>query len=49
MCLKYMKNAHFAKWPTLWGAGLMEGNLKYVHNHNNNVYKEFREYRKNII
>ena len=44
MCLKCMKNAHFSKW-----AGLMEGNLKYVCNHNSNVHTAFSEYRKNYM
>jgi len=49
ICLKCMKNAHFSKWPTFWGAGLMKSYLKYVCNHNSNVYTAFREYRKNYI
>ena len=49
MSLKCMKNVQFTKWPTSWGAGLMEGNLKYVCNHNSNVYTAFREYRNNFI
>ena len=37
-----MKNAHLKKWHTSWGSGLMEGNVKYVCNHNSNVYTAFR-------
>jgi len=44
-----MKNAHFSKWRTFWGAGLMKSNLKYVYNHNSNVDTAFREYRQNYI
>ena len=49
MCLKCMKNAHFSKWPTFWGAGLMKSDVKYVCNHNSNVDTEFSEYRKNYM